>query len=103
MAIQMRNFTIEPGRMADFVDAWRQGVVPLRKSQGFRIAGAWTVPDEDRFVWLLKADGSREDFEARDARYYQSEARSGVEPDPRQWIRAHSAFFLQPVATEEEQ
>jgi hypothetical protein len=99
MATQMRDFKIEPGRMADFVDAWRQGVVPLRQSQGFQIAGAWTVPGEDRFVWLLEVDGSRSEFEARDARYYQSEERAGVEPDPRQWIQAHSAVFLDPVAT----
>jgi hypothetical protein len=97
MAIQMRDFEIEPGRMAEFVDAWRQGVVPLRQRQGFRIPGAWTVPGEDRFIWLLEADGSRAEFEARDARYYESEDRAGVDPDPRQWIQAHSAHFLDPV------
>lgn len=98
MAIQMRDFTIEPGRMAAFVDAWRQGVVPLRQSQGFRIAGAWTVTGEDRFIWILEADGTQAEFEAGDARYYQSEACAGVDPDPRQWIKAHSAVFLDPVA-----
>ena len=55
------------------------------------------VPAEDRFIWLLEADGNEVEFEARDAAYYASEARTGVRTDPRQWIVAHSSVFLQPV------
>jgi hypothetical protein len=97
MAIQLRDFTIERERMDDFVTAWREGIVPLRRQHGFRISGAWTVPAEDRFIWLLEADGNELEFEARDGAYYASEARTGVRTDPRQWIVAHSSAFLQPV------
>jgi hypothetical protein len=97
MATQLRDFTIERERMDDFVTAWREGIAPLRRQHGFRISGAWTVPAEDRFIWLLEADGNEVEFEARDADYYASEARTGVRTDPRQWIVAHSSAFLQPV------
>jgi hypothetical protein len=72
VAIELRDFKIQSGQMAAFIEAWRTGVVPLRKSHGFRIAGAWTVAGEDRFVWILEAEGTRAEFEARDAQYYES-------------------------------
>ena len=58
-ATEMRDFKIRSGQMAAFIAAWRAGVVPMRQRHGFRIAGAWTVPSEDRFVWILDADGTR--------------------------------------------
>lgn len=97
MATQLRDFTIERERMDAFLTAWREGIVPLRRQHGFRILGAWTVPGQNRFIWLLETDGSEADFETRDAAYYASEARTDVQTDPRQWIAAHSATFLQPV------
>ena len=100
MAIEMRDFKIQSGQMAAFIEAWRTGIAPLRQSHGFRIAGAWTVPSDDRFVWILEAEGTRAEFEARDARYYESQARAGIDPDPRQWIEAHSSVFLDPVAVD---
>ncbi|HJP65173.1 MAG TPA: NIPSNAP family containing protein [Actinomycetota bacterium] len=96
MATQLRDFKIRSGRMDDFVRAWRDSIVPLRREHGFR-STAWTVPGENRFVWLLESDGTERDFEARDAAYYASEARSGVQVDPRQWIEDHAAVFLSPV------
>ena len=97
MAFEMRDFKIQSGQMAAFIEAWRRGVVPLRQSHGFRIAGAWAVPSEDRFVWILEAQGTRAEFEARDARYYDSQERARIDPDPRQWIEGHSSVFLDPV------
>lgn len=97
MATQLRDFTIERERMDDFVTAWRDDIVPLRIQHGFRISGAWTVPGENRFIWLLEADGDQVEFEARDAAYYASESRTGVRTDPRRWIVDHSSAFLEPV------
>jgi hypothetical protein len=102
MATQLRDFTIQSERMDEFVTAWLGGIVPLRRQHGFRIPAAWTVPEGHRFIWLLETDGSEADFEARDATYYASEARSGVQTDPRQWIVAHSSTFLQPVPLDED-
>lgn len=100
VAIELRDFKIQSGQMAAFIEAWRTGVVPLRKSHGFRIAGAWTVAGEDRFVWILEAEGTRAEFEARDARYYESQERVALVSDPRQWIEAHSSVFLDAVAVD---
>ncbi len=58
---------------------------PLREAAGFEIAGAWTIPAEDRFLWVLGWAGPGSLAEA-DAHYYQSPSRSSLDPDPARLI-----------------
>ena len=96
MTTQIRIFTITAGTMEAFLDAWLAGVYPLRIEYGFRIDGLWTVPAEQRFIWLLSYDGP-ETFEEKDAAYYASTARVTLDPDPRQYIEQIEAYLLTPV------
>ncbi len=90
--IQMRIFTIRFGRMDDWISEWRAKVLPLRERAGFRVISAWTVQETNQFVWFLTYDGE-EPFEVADKKYYQSEARQGLEPDPaRHVVEAHNWF-----------
>ena len=85
MEYQLRRFRIRPGAMPLFVEAWKAGVLPLRRARGFAVLGAWTVDGADEFVWVLGYDGP-EGFAAADAAYYASAGRAAVDPDPRQYI-----------------
>lgn len=85
MHLQIRRYKIQPGHLDDFVTAWRQGVVPLRKEYGFTVHGAWAVDETSEFVWVL-AHTDRESFQSANRRYYDSEARSTLDPDPAQFI-----------------
>jgi hypothetical protein len=96
MATQLRIFTITPGKMDAFIDAWLAGVYPLRLQHGFRIDGTWCVEDQDRFVWLLSYDGP-ETFEEKDAAYYASTERAVLEPNPSQYVEQVETFMLTPV------
>lgn len=96
MTTQIRIFTITPGTLDAFLDAWLTGVYPLRIAHGFRIDGAWTAPNENRFVWMLSYDGP-EAFEEKDAAYYASTARVALDPDPRQYIEQVEVFFITPA------
>lgn len=96
MASQLREYTIQPGRFGDFLAAWRAGVLPLRRRHGFRV-DAWGIEEESRFVWVVSIDGSREEFEAREAAYYASPERKAIDPDPRQWVAAERLTFVEPV------
>jgi len=78
---QLRIYRIQEGKMEEWLDGWTRGVRPLRLKFGFRIDGAWVVPDTDTFVWILSYDGP-DGFEARDAEYYHSEDRKALRPDP---------------------
>ena len=96
MTTQLRDYTIEPGRLDDFVDAWRRGVYPLRIGRGYRIDGAWTIPDDNRFVWVLSYDGA-DGWEASEASYYASPERAALDPDPAAWIVESRQWFVSEV------
>ena len=40
MEYQIRRYRIAEGKLDEFVDAWKAGVVPLRERFGFRFHGA---------------------------------------------------------------
>ena len=85
-AIQLRDYRIRSGELGRFVEEWSAGIVPLRRAQGFEITGAWTVPEEDRFVWLLVHQGDWDAFAEADAAYYASPERAALDPDPARLI-----------------
>src|SRR5207245_8277933 len=83
MITQLRMYTINRGKMDDFVRAGRSGVYPLRQRHGFRIEGAWIVKERNQVVWLMSDDGS--DWEAKDKAYYESPERAVLDADPAQF------------------
>lgn len=78
MTYQLRNYVVKPGEMHDWLEEWRDVIVPLREKAGFEVVGAWIAPDEDRFIWII----GHEDFEAADETYYASPERAALDPDP---------------------
>lgn len=68
-----------------FLDAWLRGVCPLRRKFGFTLAGAWRVAGTNEFVWILAYDGP-EGFAEADRRYYESDDRKRMDPDPARYI-----------------
>lgn len=94
---QLRIYTINRGRLDDFVAAWQRGIYPLRQRLGFRIDGAWAIRDRNEFVWILSLEGTEEEWRARDAAYYASPERVALDPDPAQWIAQVNQWFVEPV------
>ena len=83
---QLRDYRIVPGELDRFVEEWADHLAPLRRACGFEIAAAWTVPAEDRFVWLLAHEGGWDAFHVADAAYFASPERRGFDPDPARLI-----------------
>jgi hypothetical protein len=86
MATQLRDYRIRAGELDRFIQEWRIGVAPLRRARGFEIPSAWTIPGEDRFVWLLVHPGGWDAFAKADAAYYASPERTALDPDPARLI-----------------
>ena len=86
MATQLRDYRIKAGQLDRFVEEWTAMLAPLRQRVGFQIPGAWTVPEEDRFVWLLVHPDGWDAFEEADASYFGSPERKGFDPDPARLI-----------------
>jgi len=89
---QIREYTVKPGEMADWVAEWRSRVVPLRRKFGFQIVGAWTVDGTDQFVWIITYDCPKS-WQQADADYYQSPERKALDPDPARHL-AHTQTRL---------
>src|SRR2546427_13213266 len=92
MITQLRMYTINRGKMDDFVRAWKAGVYPLRQRHGFRMEGAWILKERSQFVWLMSYHGS--DWEAKDKAYYASPERAGLVPHPAQFVALSECRFL---------
>ena len=86
MATQLRDYRIAAGALDEFVNEWRTRIAPIRIALGFTIAGAWTVREESRFVWLLSHPGDWDAFEGADRGYHASPGRAALDPDPARLI-----------------
>jgi hypothetical protein len=93
---QIRDYTVKPGEMAEWVDEWRTKIVPLREKFGFEVLGAWTVDETDSFVWIIRYAGSGSWKEA-DAGYYASEERKAMTPDPARHLAHTASRFMTEV------
>jgi hypothetical protein len=88
---QLRIYTINKGKMDEFVKVWREGIVPLREKTGFTVEGGWVIEGESRFVWMVSADG---DWKAKEEAYYTSPERKAMNPDPASFIAYLEVRFL---------
>lgn len=96
MVSQLRIYTIESGRMEEWVEAWTQSVYPLRLKHGFAIPGAWVVEGQNKFVWIVSYDGP-ETWEAKEEAYYGSSDRRALDPDPAQYLMKTESWFITSV------
>jgi hypothetical protein len=96
---QLRLYTIEEGKLGEFVREWLQGVYPLRQKHGFRVDGAWLIKDESKFAWILSYEGP-EEWEAVDGAYYTSPERARLDPDPVRLIVDQQHWFVSSVLPE---
>lgn len=93
---QLRLYRIAEGHLDDFIAAWTAGVFPLRRTFGFEIDAAYSIPQEDRFCWIVSYDGPLSWQEAEDA-YYGSPERAAIDPDPVQWVEDPQTWFVERV------
>jgi hypothetical protein len=101
MTSQVRIYTINKGKLNEFVKAWNKGVVPLRLRHGFKIGGAWTVKENNQFVWILTYDDP-EDWHTKQEVYYNSPERKALDPDPAQYIARVQEYFISSIKIEAE-
>ena len=102
MEYQLRMYTIESGRLAQFVEEWRRSVVPLRRRLGFEVIGAWQVPADDLFVWIIAYGGPGE-FAAADRAYYDSPERAALSPNPARLIERAETRLMHAVGEHDDE
>ncbi|MEU9653178.1 NIPSNAP family protein [Streptomyces sp. NPDC048110] len=82
---QLRTYTVRDGMLDEWVERWRQEIVPLRLKLGFTIDGAWVERERNQFVWLISYDGA-ETFQERNALYWSSSEREAMNLNPDDYL-----------------
>ncbi|GAC1437571.1 MAG: hypothetical protein NVSMB51_11930 [Solirubrobacteraceae bacterium] len=93
MTSQLRIYGITPGRLEEFTTLWRAEVVPLRRSFGFEVLGAWRDEAASHFVWVV----GHPDFAQAEDDYYASPARRRLSADPADFIVTSDLRMLDTV------
>jgi hypothetical protein len=93
---QIRIYTINRGKMDEFVRVWKEGVAPIRRKIGFEILGAWVNGETNQFIWVIGYDGP-EEWALKDQEYFHSPERKNLSPDPASLIARTEQYFLEPV------
>jgi hypothetical protein len=93
MAAQLRIYAIKEGLLGEFTDFWRGEIVPLRRSFGFTVDGAWADAETSTFAWVV----SHPAFPAAEAGYYASPGRAGLSHDPGEYIAGSELRMMEPV------
>jgi len=96
---QLRMYQVTSGRMDEFLSIFPQ-VVEARRAVGFDVIGAWTVPEENRFVWIISTDAPG-GIEERSKAYYASAQRRAIEPEPARLFDVIETKIMKPVPTGE--
>jgi len=82
MEYQLRMYQVKDGQMEPFLGVF-PAVVEARRAVGFEVLGAWMIPEENQFIWIVGAENG---IEATSERYYTSEQRKAIEPEPAKLI-----------------
>ena len=94
--VQVRMYVIKEGMFDAFVRMFDEQIVPLRRRFGFTVVGAWTVPQERRFIWVAGYEGP-DSIEEAHQRYYASPERLAIQPNPTELMDEATAWFASPV------
>ncbi|WP_327743905.1 NIPSNAP family protein [Streptomyces europaeiscabiei] len=82
---QLRTYTVREGMVDEWVERWREEIVPLRLELGFTVDGAWVDRERNQFVWLISYDGP-ETFAERNAVYWASPERKAMNLEPDDYL-----------------
>lgn len=97
MICQLREYKVRPGEMREWVDEWSRFIVPLRRRLGFQVLGAWTIEEDDRFIWIVGYNGPKT-WEEADRAYYESPQRKALDPNPARHLAETGARLMLPVS-----
>ncbi|MEV7986877.1 NIPSNAP family containing protein [Micromonospora sp. NPDC085948] len=96
MTTQLRIYTVRPGRLDEWVAAWRTLVVPLRRRFGFEISGSWVDVERQQHIWLVSHFGPQS-FEEANADYWRSSERVAMGLDPYDYLLSEEIRTVEPV------
>jgi quinol monooxygenase YgiN len=53
---EVRIYTMKPGKLDDFVEIFKNDIMPTSAAYGVRIHAGWVHPEKNEFVWVRSYD-----------------------------------------------
>jgi len=67
---ELREYRIQPGRMADWVKVVEEMIIPFQTAKGMVVAGTFTDEnDPEHYIWLRRFENEEERLRLYDAVY----------------------------------
>ena len=89
---QLRQYVVKDGKWDEFIDIFSE-VTDARTAAGFEVVGVWTVPEENRFIWIVSTDHP-DGIEGASEVYYHSEQRRAISPEPAKLLAEISTLTM---------
>ncbi|GAA4934643.1 hypothetical protein GCM10023224_14040 [Streptomonospora halophila] len=85
--VQLRTYTVREGLLDEWVQRWREEIVPLRLRFGFTLGHAWIDRERNQFIWTISYEGEQS-FEERNREYWNCPERAAMSLDPKDYLEA---------------
>jgi hypothetical protein len=81
MFFELRQYTIKPGKMDEFVKLMEEEIIPFQVAQGMVINGMFRgEQDETKFVWIRRFESEREREELYQKVYQSDHWKTAIGP-----------------------
>lgn len=81
MFYELREYRIQPGRMADWVKVMEEMIIPFQTGKGMVIAGTFTDEnDPEHYIWIRRFESEEERVRLYDAVYTSEHWVNEVKP-----------------------
>lgn len=92
MPTEVRIYTIKPGKLDEFIELFKNDIVPTSAAFGVRVHGAWRHDAENEFVWVRSYDD-----EATLERYSNSPERAVYTPKTQACVESMAVRVVESV------
>ena len=94
--VQVRVYDIRPDGLDEWIDKFRDRIVPLRQELGFEILGSWVDREHSQHIWVIAHNGDGS-FEEANAAYWASPKRAELGVDPAEFIVGEETHTVESV------
>jgi hypothetical protein len=81
MIAEVRIYTMNKGKLDEFVELWNGKLAPIHAQYGLKILGAWVNRPQNEFIWIRVFE-SEADRDAKTRQYMESPERRALGDAP---------------------
>jgi hypothetical protein len=80
MLYELRQYTVKPGKQAEWIKIMEEEIIPLQVAAGMVICGSFAGEDESVYVWLRRFKDEEERVRLYEAVYQSDKWKNDIAP-----------------------